>query len=189
MAGTIKLFQIVQHLYRTMGIFTSKPTDICSINSRKLFYLMSMLIVDISRFGYFLFDTTFAQDYGESFYLLISQVITLIDFLIAIWKMPTILHLIKMFEKFIERSKQTKLKMNSLVWIWITLFFSFRIATQIHRKNSVQCHLWWFDCKNRTDDEIYLQYNLKSVHASVSTLIPVYNFEQFFRSWFGQWFL
>lgn len=68
---------------------------------------MSMIVVSISHFGYFLFETTFAQDYGESFYVVISVVITLIDFIVTIWKMPTILRLIKMYETFIERRKQT----------------------------------------------------------------------------------
>lgn len=105
MAGTIKPFQFLQHLYQMMGILSPKPSDIFSMNPKKLFILMGMITLNISLFGYFLFETTFAQDYGESFYGFITKWITLVDFIVTVWKMPTILRLIKMYEKFIERSE------------------------------------------------------------------------------------
>lgn len=108
MAGTIKPFQFLQHLYQMMGILSPKPSDIFSMNPKKLFILMGMITLNISLFGYFLFETTFAQDYGESFYGFITKWITLVDFIVTVWKMPTILRLIKMYEKFIERSEWTK---------------------------------------------------------------------------------
>lgn len=65
---------------------------------------MGIIVAGASRFGYFLFKTTFAEDYGESFYALIIQAFTLIDFTTSIWKMPTILRLIEAYERFIQQS-------------------------------------------------------------------------------------
>lgn len=121
MTGTIKPFQFLQHLYQMMGILSPRPTDIFSINPKKLFILMGMITLSTSSFAYFLFETTFAQDYGESFYGFITKGITLVDFIVTVWKMPTILRLFKMYEKFIERSKWTK-HQGSFIWIFSNIF-------------------------------------------------------------------
>lgn len=106
MTSSMKPFQFVQRLYQTLGIFSPHPSHIFSINPRKLFVLMGMVVIATSRFGYFLFETTFAQDYGESFYGVIVEAIALFDFIVTVCFMPKISKLFIMYEKFIEQSKE-----------------------------------------------------------------------------------
>lgn len=115
MAGSIKLFQSVQNLYKTMGIFSPNPNQIFSSNPKKLFFLLSLTIILSSHFAYFFYKTTFKVDSGKSFSQSISILIALIDFLLSIWKMPGILQLIKMYDAFIKGSKSIILMKKKLL--------------------------------------------------------------------------
>lgn len=106
MVAPIKLFHSVQISYRSMGIYSPHPNQIFTLNSKKFFFLSSLLISFISRIGYFVFETKFVEYNGfKSFYQTISTLIALSDFSLSIWQMPAILQIIKMFDEFIEKSK------------------------------------------------------------------------------------
>lgn len=106
MAGKMKLFQTVQKCYGIMGILLPpKSFQNCSINARNLFFILSLTLTFFSTIAYFLFQARSLLDYGNSFYGSTSDLYTLADFLIAFWKMPTILKFIALCEKFIEQSK------------------------------------------------------------------------------------
>ena len=100
MAGSIKLFQFVQSIYQTMGIYSHQLNQHFVFNIRKMYFLFGITFFIIGHFGYFLSEKTY-----ETFYRFISQLITLLDLMLTIWRMPTILHLIETCEKFIDRSK------------------------------------------------------------------------------------
>lgn len=89
-----------------MGIYSPvKFNEIYSINPRNLFFTLSLTLTFISTVAYFLFQANSILDYGNSFYGSTSDLYTLTDFLVAVWKMPTILKFIELCEKFIENSK------------------------------------------------------------------------------------
>lgn len=115
MAGSIKLFQFIQSLFQTMGIYSPQPDQHrFTFNSRNIFFLLGIASFSIGHCGYFLTETTF-----ESFYRSTTQVNALIDVILNIWRMPIILHLIDICEKFINRSKY---QINAVQFIFATNF-------------------------------------------------------------------
>lgn len=105
MDGPIKLFQNVQNFYHTMGI---KSNQYFSLNAKKLFFLLFITLGGISVTAYFIFEAKTIEEYGNSFYSAISNLYTLVDFIVTVWRMPDILKLIEKCEKFIENSKCTR---------------------------------------------------------------------------------
>lgn len=101
-APSIKLFQFVQNSYHTMGIHPMQQSN--RSFPRKLFFSLSMILLPASFFGYFLLDSSNIQEYGQNFYRSISVLNGSIDFFITVFQIPTILQLIEMCEKFIEKS-------------------------------------------------------------------------------------
>lgn len=106
MAGSIKLFQSLRTTYQTMGIHSPHPNQMFTLNSKKLYFLLSLIVLFISRLGYFLFEAKFVEDNGfKSFYNTVLLVLTLSIYLMHAWKMSAILQVIQMYDEFIEKSK------------------------------------------------------------------------------------
>lgn len=104
MGGPIKLFQTVQKFYKTMGI---NSNQYFSINAKKLFFLLTITLGLISVTAYFSFAAKTIEEYGNSFYSATSNLYTLVDIIVTIWRMPDILKLIEKGEKFIKNSKHS----------------------------------------------------------------------------------
>lgn len=106
MSGSIKLFRSVRISYKTMGIYSSDSNQIFILNSKKLFFLLSLIISFISHLAYFIFEAKFIEDNGfKSFYESFSGGIALSVFLLNIWQMPVILQSIRMYDEFIAKRK------------------------------------------------------------------------------------
>lgn len=96
----IKLFQLVQKFYQTMGINSSN-----ALNWRNLFFSLTILLHFFGLIGFFLFKSTSISEYGSCFFGCIADLYALIDFKLTQWRMPQIFKLIGMCESFIEKSK------------------------------------------------------------------------------------
>lgn len=107
MAGSIRLFQFVQNYCQTMGIIHSVQSQPIHLpfNWRKLYFSISMLLMFIATFDFFLLGADSVGDYSTSFYNAISQLYSIVDFIINCWHNKHILMLIVMFEKHMETSK------------------------------------------------------------------------------------
>lgn len=64
---------------------------------------MALLLSSVTAF--LLLKVTNMKDFGMAFYGTVTDLNILIDFVITIWKMPTIFKFIKLSEKFMEQSK------------------------------------------------------------------------------------
>lgn len=102
---SMKLFHLVQNCYQTMGIYEPPQSNHLTIILRKLFFILSMMLMLFSNIGYFFYDANSISEYGNSFFTSNAQINTLIAYLISAWQMPNITKLIESYEKFIERSK------------------------------------------------------------------------------------
>lgn len=102
MAGApkIKLFQMVEKFYQTMGMNASN-----TLNCRNLFFSLTILLHVFGLIGFFLFESATMLEYGACFFGCISDLYALIDFKLTQWRMPEITKLIAMCEKFIEKSE------------------------------------------------------------------------------------
>lgn len=106
MVGSIRLFCSVRMSYKAMGIYSPDSKQIFTWNSRKLFFLFSLILMSISRIGYFVFDAKFAEDNGfTSFYQTFSALTALIVFSLCLWQMPVILQSMRMYDEFIKKRK------------------------------------------------------------------------------------
>ena len=88
-----------------MGIYSEQSNQTFSFNLKILFFSLSVFLIFTSDFAYFLFQAELIQEYGISFYSCLSELYTLSDLVLTIWQMSTILKLIEMCEKFIEKSR------------------------------------------------------------------------------------
>lgn len=101
----MKLFRSLLQYIEFMGIYSQQTHQPQTFNAKILFFTSSMALLFISLFAFFLFKATTIIDYGNSFYGFVSELNTLMDYLLIVWRMPIILHLIGNCEKFIEMSK------------------------------------------------------------------------------------
>ena len=88
-----------------MSIYCDQTNKIRPFNSTTFIFLLSNTLLFLSTFAYLLFDAETLQEYGFSICGALTALNILMIFLIKIWRMPNILHLIEMCEAFIEKSK------------------------------------------------------------------------------------
>lgn len=105
MAGSKKLFQFVQKLFKILGIRPPQKNETLSFNSRNLFFLFCYAQLFLSMIAFFLFKAKTMLEYGSSFFMFITQFIIALFFLILMWRITNILKLIAEFEQFIEKSE------------------------------------------------------------------------------------
>lgn len=113
MDNQLRFFQFVQKYYQTMGIcpiqssanHLSQSIPKFSINTKSLFFLLSMSLLTLSMMCFLLFDVTNMQDFGTSFYAFFCGLKLLMDYLNTVWQMPNIMRLIKLSERFIAKSR------------------------------------------------------------------------------------
>lgn len=99
------MFQPIQKLYQTVGINLPLSNRRYPLNARNLFYLLSFLPMFISSTSLFLFKANNIIDYTISFYVFLTELVSLIQFTIELYKVPMTIELIEKFEKQMEKSK------------------------------------------------------------------------------------
>lgn len=151
MDGSVQLFQLVQKFYQTMGISSSQ-----TINWRNSSFLLAMFLQSISLFAFLLFEAKSILERGLLVFIIITDIYSISDFSITLWRRPEILKLIKLCEKFIEKSmffpNQTVNLSIPFHWIYCKkLWFSFRNRiTKWSTRFNFDEKIHWFECENRT---------------------------------------
>lgn len=105
MANTLKLFQLTQIYYKTLGICPTKPNQKYAFNVTSFFILLIMLVDFVSTATFFFFKAETTQEYSDSFYISSSVFNFTVCFVINVWKMSNILELIGKYEEFVQKSK------------------------------------------------------------------------------------
>lgn len=105
MAEPVKLFQLVQKIYKMMGICPPQPDQKHSFNSRILVVLFIVSQFLFSSVAFLLFQASSIQNRADSFYFSLSIANCGVYIIVSHWKIPKILNLIENFEKFVEQSK------------------------------------------------------------------------------------
>lgn len=103
MDSSVTLFHLVRTFYQTMGISLSQ-----SLNWRTSIFLSAINGQFVGVFGFIISRAETTLEYGGSLLGVTSTLYSNADFLITLWRIPEILHLIKMCENFIESSKCDK---------------------------------------------------------------------------------
>lgn len=101
-SDSIRLFAILREIYRMMGI---DPPQNNAFNPKNLFFFLSTLIGFLSIAAYFLFKAHSAEEYVNTFHMLVTSFVFLLYFSEIVLQMPAITHLIQQFEEFIEKSE------------------------------------------------------------------------------------
>lgn len=107
MAGSIKLFQIVQNSFKILGIHPSQANEVIAFNSRNLFSLFCFAQFCILIGGFFILKAETMQEYFSSFFMFSTLFCTGIGFTLLLWRIAEIQELIAKLEKFIEKSNST----------------------------------------------------------------------------------
>ena len=102
MVEKIKLFKNVRNLFESMGIY---PSPRSAINSKSAFYFLSQAIYSVTSVAYFAYRAKSVREYGDSFYIAVTEATTAIYAVIYVWKQPNISKIIKKFEIIIQSSK------------------------------------------------------------------------------------
>lgn len=114
MAVSIKLFQTLRKLYKTKGLDIRHqlhtPKNLFQFITaaqltRFLFFIIPITQLFISSTAFFLVKAQTPDEYGTSFYVSLTTLCVIINFLIIAWRMVEILDLIIGYEKFIEKSQ------------------------------------------------------------------------------------
>lgn len=105
MARSIKLFQSLRQFCETLDIsYSPQFNQHRSFNWKILCILIFIIIHTVTSIAFFLFEAKSIQEYGDSFYAILSEFLCLASSPTIISKMPDIFMLIENFEKFIEKS-------------------------------------------------------------------------------------
>lgn len=102
---SIKLFQFLLGLYQMLGIYPPQGNEKFRFNKINLLVLFCYAQLCIPMVAFFILKAKSMQEYGATFFAFLTLLVTTIDFLILMWKMPNILNSIRDFEEFIEKSK------------------------------------------------------------------------------------
>lgn len=192
MATTVKLFQFVQNSYHILGIHPLQQSN--RFFSRKLFFTFFYWVYTTSFFGYFLLDSSDIGEYGQNFYRSMTILNATIDFSITIWQIPTILQLIEMCEKFIDKSKhefwlippeKKELKVEFFLFFFRMLhrLYKCRIyALTVDIKDQIQRS----KRKNRTNLQNNWSYYSESINDCNRGTIFNYDIDLLCLLWFGR---
>lgn len=108
MTTQIKLFQSAQKYIRRLGIYPSQPNQSYSFNLKNAFSLSLLILMFIFRIAYFLYEAQTIAEHAQIFYLSVTEMALIVDFVTMCWKIGDILQLIEKFEQFIQKSKLLK---------------------------------------------------------------------------------
>lgn len=104
-SDVMKLFQSVQKYYRTLGVYAPQSNQNYAFNWRNLVVLFALTQGFIFTMAFCLLQAKTVREYGDSFYVSVTEFADAIYFLSNIWKMRKFFKLIEQFENFIEKSK------------------------------------------------------------------------------------
>lgn len=101
----LKFFQLVQNIYRMVGIYPPKLNQHCLLNSKISFFLLMVVQFYISSFAFLLFEANSIREMADSFYVASSELLCITYMIVSLWKISDILDLITKYERFIEKSE------------------------------------------------------------------------------------
>lgn len=106
MAGSIKLFQVLQKFHRFMGIHQSEPSEKQRlINWRYVITLAALVGLMISSVMFIVFEAKSSFDYGFASFMVICVIVNIAHFLVLIWQSKNTFKFIESLEQFIEKRK------------------------------------------------------------------------------------
>ena len=104
MDDSLELFQFIKQFYQIVGIYSSQSNQkYCSINSRNSILLFSFVQFLIPTVAFLFFKAESILDYGQSFFILVSTIESVVLYAILIWQMQNILKFIENCKGFIEK--------------------------------------------------------------------------------------
>lgn len=109
MPARIKLFRSVQKFHQWTGIYPSEPNQSYSFDLRSAVILLSLILPCISSAIYFLFKTQTIAERAQMFYLSLTEICMIVNFVTMCLEMRNILQLIGKYEEFIQKRKCSRL--------------------------------------------------------------------------------
>lgn len=120
----MKLFQLVQKYYHSVGIYpTDESSPISLFNLRICWFLLITSAFFASTITSFAFQSTTIMDYAESFYIFSTTFASMINFIATIWKARKIFTFINELEEYMQMSQFNRLKQQQIAKINVFLFF------------------------------------------------------------------
>lgn len=105
MASPIKLFQSLKQFYKTLDVYSPQQSNPYNTFNLKILCI-SILIINhfVSSIAYFLCLAESIQEFGDSLFAALSELLCLAYFTVIISKMHNIFELIDKYEEFIGKS-------------------------------------------------------------------------------------
>lgn len=107
MSSVVKLFNTLQRFYKTLGfdIYSTRSCHSKCLASAKIqFFLFSSAQLLISTMAFFLFQARIAIEYGISFYISITILVTIFNTTTIACNIAKFVALIRNYEEFIDKS-------------------------------------------------------------------------------------
>lgn len=106
--GRIELFKFTQKTCQDIGIYPPDANRNASpLNLKNVLVLFCLGQFFISSAANFSFDASSMIEYGMAFFTCLSTSLSIITYLIIIWRLKIILNYIETCKRFIEKSKYT----------------------------------------------------------------------------------
>lgn len=146
----MKLFQLVQKYYRTIGVHPTLSNPKCPFNLRNSWLLLIASAFFASTVSSFVQSTTI-MDFAESFYIFSTVLASMISYLETISKADKTFTFIGELDEYIQKSgfafnKQFAMRINRIN----CHFLPFRIAECFNRTGA---HIHQTNWKHRIDDQ------------------------------------
>lgn len=103
----MKLFQYGREFYEILEVLPNpnQPDQRCAFTIKNLSIIAGISLLFSSSSAFFLFKAKNAEEHAYSFFVSMSVLTCLIQFLSVIWKLPHIFKTTRKFEQFIEKRK------------------------------------------------------------------------------------
>lgn len=176
MDGSVKLFQLVQKFYQTIGIHPSRR-----LNWRILIISFTIIAEFFGVLGFFIFRATSITEYGTIFFAITSSLYAFAELHLNLWRIPEILQLIELCEIFIANSKYQQ-SIVTQCRACLTCETSIRIEKWFNANYKIPPIKW----KNWTNVSRSTVRNGQINNCRSNIATSDYNTTQLLRLWFGR---
>lgn len=152
MARLVKPFRIFRKLLRTMGIHFSVHNQNHSINSKCLQLCLIKFIFLMSSMAFFIFRAKTINEYGESFYISITEMAIASGLYSIIANLTNITSLVRKIDELMQKSYVINRENYTLLMLWASNWvWNWKMPVFISELNDPTTRLLYLETNQRMD--------------------------------------
>lgn len=127
-APKIKLFQNVLEHFNAMGFHEpSQRTQMCELNRKNLFYILTLVGAFISTTGFLILEASSAYELANSSYVSFTVANVTVELFVVLYKLGSLLNLSESLQIFIKKRKRWfNFFRHILIKNWVDLNFFYQ---------------------------------------------------------------